>query len=129
MTPSCSQAASKSIIAAWPGLPMTSPVLGCVKNPKLKFANGNFVSTSIDLKNKSAGDGRRDKTIGKTILRTFRPRRFSRSHVQKPTSRPGKIDVPRPVEPAPQQRTFVGATVKSVLYQIRRKYEPGVVEF
>src|ERR1700730_14530989 len=31
--------------------------LGCVKNAEIEFANGNFVSTSINLKNKSAGDG------------------------------------------------------------------------
>jgi len=31
------------------------------------------------LKNKSAGDGRWDKTIEKTILRAFRARTFSRS--------------------------------------------------
>ena len=50
--------------------------LGRVKTPK---SNGNFVSTSINLKNKSAGDGCRDKTIEKTILRTFRACTFSRS--------------------------------------------------
>jgi hypothetical protein len=33
------------------------------ENSEIEFANGNFVSTSIDLKNKSAGDGCRDKTI------------------------------------------------------------------
>ncbi|MFY9952002.1 hypothetical protein, partial [Bradyrhizobium sp.] len=36
-------------------------------------------STSVNLKNKSAGDGCRDKTIEKTILRAFRARTFSRS--------------------------------------------------
>jgi len=39
------------------------------ENAEIEFANGNFVSTSINLKNKSAGDGCRDKTIEKTILR------------------------------------------------------------
>jgi hypothetical protein len=49
------------------------------ENAEIEFANGNFVSTSINLKNKSAGDGRWDKTIEKTILRAFRARTFSRS--------------------------------------------------
>jgi hypothetical protein len=49
------------------------------ENSEIEFANGNFVSTSIILKNKSAGDGCPDKTIEKTILRTFRARTFSRS--------------------------------------------------
>jgi hypothetical protein len=49
------------------------------ENSEIEFANGNFVSTSIILKNKSAGDGCRDETIEKTILRTFRARTFSRS--------------------------------------------------
>src|SRR5258705_8121367 len=49
------------------------------ENSEIEFANGNFVSTSINLKNKSAGDGCRDKTIEKTILRAFRARTFSRS--------------------------------------------------
>jgi hypothetical protein len=49
------------------------------ENARTEFANGNFVSTSINLKNKSAGDGCRDKTIEKTILRAFRARTFSRS--------------------------------------------------
>src|SRR5258708_396920 len=44
------------------------------ENSEIEFANGNFVSTSINLKNKSAGDGCRDKTIEKTILRAFRAR-------------------------------------------------------
>jgi hypothetical protein len=48
-------------------------------NSEIEFANGNFVSTSIILKNKCAGDGCRDKTIEKTILRTFRARTFSLS--------------------------------------------------
>jgi hypothetical protein len=34
------------------------------------------------LKNESAGDGRGDKTIEKTILRTFRARTFSHSQGQ-----------------------------------------------
>src|SRR5258707_13015330 len=49
------------------------------ENADIEFANGNFVSTSINLKNKSAGDGRWDKTIEKTFLRAFRARTFSRS--------------------------------------------------
>jgi hypothetical protein len=53
------------------------------ENAGIEFANGNFVSTSINLKNKSAGDGCRDKTIEKTILRAFRARTFSRSQGQK----------------------------------------------
>jgi hypothetical protein len=55
------------------------------ENFEIEFANGNIVWTSIDLKNKSAGDGCRDKTIEKTILRAFRPRTFSRSqgHLRK----------------------------------------------
>jgi hypothetical protein len=52
------------------------------ENAEIEFANGNFVSTSINLKNKSAGDGCRDKTIEKTILRAFRARTFSRSQGQ-----------------------------------------------
>jgi hypothetical protein len=55
------------------------------ENSEIEFANGNFVSTSIILKNKSAGDGCRDKTIEKTILRTFRARTFSRSQGQQET--------------------------------------------
>ena len=49
------------------------------ENSEIEFANGNFVSTSIDLKNKGAGDGCQDKTIEKTILRAFRARTLSRS--------------------------------------------------
>jgi hypothetical protein len=55
------------------------------ENAEIEFANGNFVSTSINLKNKSAGDDCRDKTIEKTILRAFRARTFSRSQGQKLT--------------------------------------------
>jgi hypothetical protein len=51
------------------------------ENAEIEFANGNFVSTSINLKNKSAGDGCRDKTIEKTILRAFRARRFHAARV------------------------------------------------
>jgi len=47
------------------------------ENADIEFANGNFVSTSINLKNKSAGDGRWDKTIEKTFLRAFRARVFT----------------------------------------------------
>jgi hypothetical protein len=49
------------------------------ENSEIEFVNGNFVSTSINLKNKGAGDDCRDKTIEKTILRTFRARTLSRS--------------------------------------------------
>jgi hypothetical protein len=49
------------------------------ENSEIEFANGNFVSTSIILKNNSAGDGSRDKILEKTILRTFCARTFSRS--------------------------------------------------
>src|ERR1700716_3683128 len=56
------------------------------ENAGIEFANGNFVSTSINLKNKSAGDGCRDKTIEKTILGAFRARTFSRSQGQKADS-------------------------------------------
>ena len=52
------------------------------ENADIEFANGNFVSTSINLKNKSAGDGRWDKTIEKTFLRAFRARAFSRRQGQ-----------------------------------------------
>jgi hypothetical protein len=55
------------------------------ENAEIEFANGNFVSTSIDLKNKCAGDGCRDKTIEKTILSAFRARTFSRSQDQERT--------------------------------------------
>src|ERR1700704_2668747 len=67
------------------------------ENSEIEFANGNFVSTSIDLKNKSAGDGCRDKTIEKTILRDFRARTFSRSQGQKrkcPGSRGTSVSPP-----------------------------------
>jgi hypothetical protein len=47
------------------------------ENSEIEFANANFVSTSIDLKNKSASDGCRDKTIEKTILRAFRAHVFT----------------------------------------------------
>jgi hypothetical protein len=49
------------------------------ENAEIEFANGNFVSPSINLKNKSAVDSCRDKTIEKTILRALRARTFSRS--------------------------------------------------
>src|SRR5258705_13529178 len=73
------------------------------ENSEIEFANGNFVSTSIILKNKSAGDGCRDKTIEKTILRTFRARTFSRSLGQKrklarvngTSGLPPKVDIRR----------------------------------
>ena len=45
----------------------------------------------INLKNKSAGDGCRDKTIEKTILRTFRARTFSRSLDQKRSYRQARV--------------------------------------
>ena len=53
------------------------------ENSEIEFASGKFDSTSINLKNKSAGDGCRNKTIGKTILCTFRARTFSRGLGQK----------------------------------------------
>jgi hypothetical protein len=59
------------------------------ENSEIEFANRNFVSTSINLENKSAGDGCREKTIEKTILRTFRAQTFSRSQGQ---SRPCRDD-------------------------------------
>jgi len=46
------------------------------ENSEIEFANGNFVSTSINLKNKSAGDGCRDKTIEKTFCALFVRARF-----------------------------------------------------
>src|ERR1700722_19005896 len=52
-------------------------------NSETEFANRKFVPTSINLKNESAGDGCGNKTIEKTILRTFRARTFSRSQGQK----------------------------------------------
>jgi hypothetical protein len=52
------------------------------ENSEIEFANGNFLATSINLKNKSAGDGYRNKTIEKTILRAFHERTFSRSQGQ-----------------------------------------------
>ena len=58
------------------------------ENSEIEFANGTFVSTSINLENESADDGCRDKTIEKTILRTFRARTFSRSISQKLKSDP-----------------------------------------
>jgi hypothetical protein len=70
------------------------------ENAEIEFANGNFVSTSVNLKNKSAGDGCRDKTIEKTILRAFRARTFSRSQGQTQTS--GRI---RARSVLPQQQT------------------------
>jgi hypothetical protein len=56
------------------------------ENSEIELANRNFLSTSINLKNKSAGDGCRDKTIEKTIPRTLRARTFSRSLPQEQTS-------------------------------------------
>src|SRR5258707_14107830 len=53
------------------------------ENSEIEFTNGNFLSTSINLENKSAGDGCRDKTIKKTILRALRARTFSRGLGQK----------------------------------------------
>ena len=44
--------------------------LGCATNSEIEFASGKFDSTSINLKNKSAGDGCLDKTKEKTILRS-----------------------------------------------------------
>jgi len=45
-------------------------------NSETEFTNGKFVPTSINLKNESAGDGRGDKTVKKTTLRTFCARTF-----------------------------------------------------
>ncbi len=56
-----------------------------------------YLSYAINLKNKSAGDGCRDKTIEKTILRTFRARTFSRSQGHFQTS--GRVRV-RSVHPS-----------------------------
>jgi hypothetical protein len=66
------------------------------ENAEIEFANENFVSTSFNLKNKSAGDGCRDKTIEKTILRAFRARTFSRSqgHSRRFDSRPVTSGLP-----------------------------------
>src|SRR5260221_2250956 len=70
-----------------PALDQARPNVRCGswlrENAEIEFANGNFVSTSINLKNKSAGDGCRGKTIEKSILRAFRARTFSRSQGQK----------------------------------------------
>jgi hypothetical protein len=55
------------------------------ENAEIEFANANFVSTSINLKNKSAGDVCPDKTIEKIILRAIRASTFSRSQRQKRT--------------------------------------------
>jgi hypothetical protein len=49
------------------------------ENSETEFANENFISTSIDLKNKSAGDGCQDKTIEKTVLRIRGSGSFLRS--------------------------------------------------
>ena len=53
------------------------------ENSEIEFTNGTFLSTSINLENKSAGDGCRDKTIKKTILSALRARTFSRGLDQK----------------------------------------------
>ena len=50
--------------------------------PAHKTLITQVVSTSINLKNKSAGCGCRDKTIEKTILGAFRARTFSRGEGQ-----------------------------------------------
>jgi hypothetical protein len=73
------------------------------ENAGIEFANGYFVSTSINLKNKSAGDGCRDNTIEKTILRAFRARTFSRSQgqsrpkstIQITSAYPPRVEAPR----------------------------------
>jgi hypothetical protein len=52
------------------------------ENSEIEFVNGTFVSSSINLKNKSAGVGCLNKTMEKTILRSFRERAFSRSQGQ-----------------------------------------------
>jgi hypothetical protein len=84
------------------------------ENSEIEFANGNFVSTSINLKNKRAGDGCQDKTIEKTIPRAFHARTFSRSQGQTRKSHclhatsvvPSRADVVRP----PRQVRFVPTT-------------------
>src|SRR6266481_9563556 len=85
------------------------------ENAEIEFANGNFVSTSINLKNKSAGDGCRDKTIEKTILRAFRARTFSRSQGQnrKYSLRADDVRYPR-------KRTQVGHQAMSEKCQQRK---------
>jgi hypothetical protein len=71
------------------------------ENAEIEVANGTFVSTSINLKNKTAGDGCRDKAIEKTILRAFRARTFSRSQGHSRRSDPA------PATPVyPNKRTF-----------------------
>jgi hypothetical protein len=55
------------------------------ENSEIEFANGNFVTTSIDLKNKSDGDGCRNKTIEKANSARFRARTFSRRQRQQRT--------------------------------------------
>jgi hypothetical protein len=95
------------------------------QNAEIEFANGNCDSTSINLKNKRAGDGCRDKMIEKTILRAFRARTSSRSQGQKETCRyrfamsafpksrhqAGNVRCPL----LPQQRSFAKATATSAL--------------
>src|SRR5260370_16803970 len=79
------------------------------ENSEIELTNGNFLSTSINLENKSAGDGCRDKTIKKTILRALRALTFSRGLGQKRKSRPcggmsalrRLTDSNRPPPPAP----------------------------
>ena len=54
------------------------------ENSEIEFANENFVSTSINLKNKGVGDSCRDKTIEKTILRSLGSRTFSHGCAGRP---------------------------------------------
>jgi hypothetical protein len=53
------------------------------ENAEIEFANGNFVSTSINLKNKNAGDGCRDKIMEKQFCALFVRARFHAARVQK----------------------------------------------
>jgi hypothetical protein len=79
------------------------------KNSKIEFATGNFVSTSPNLENKSAGNSCRDKTIEKTILRAFLARTFSRSQGH---SRP-KSTIPVTSANPPQPDSSIAAITAS----------------
>jgi hypothetical protein len=58
--------------------PESGSGLGCVKTPKLNLRT-EFRLDFNQFEKQNAGDGCRDKTIEKTILRAFRARTFSRS--------------------------------------------------
>jgi len=83
------------------------------ENWEIEFANGSFVSTSIDLKNKSAGDSYRDKTIEKML---FVRARF---HAARVKSRSGGIS--RTCQLFSQQRTFAEASGTSA----QKRTSPG----